>query len=97
LLLSLIGFVPALLAMAGTLLLVLVATMLSLSWGIGKAKAKVKFTQLFSKSREINFLPAARFFAWSAGPTRRGTWSGCSTTPGRTSWCRCRRSMRWGS
>jgi hypothetical protein len=66
LLLAMIGFVPALLAMAVTLLIVLVATMLSLSWGIGKAKAKVKFTQLFSKSPEINILSAARFFLFGA-------------------------------
>jgi hypothetical protein len=66
LLLSLLGFVPALLTMAGMLLVILVATMLSLSWGIGKTKAKVKFKQLFSKSPEINVLSAARFFLFGA-------------------------------
>jgi hypothetical protein len=66
LLLTVMGFVPALLTMAGMLLVILVATMMSLSWGIGKAKAKVKFTQIFSKSPEINVLSAARFFLFGA-------------------------------
>ncbi len=66
LLLTVMGFVPVLLTMAGMLLVILVATMLSLSWGIGKAKAKVKFTQIFSKSPEINVLSAARFFLFGA-------------------------------
>jgi predicted MFS family arabinose efflux permease len=66
LLLSSLGFVPALLTMAGALFVILAATMLSLSWGIGKTKAKVKFTQLFSKSSEINVLSAARFFLFGA-------------------------------
>jgi hypothetical protein len=66
LLLSLLGFVPAVLAMAGALLLVLVGSMLFLSWGLGKAKAKVKFTQIFSKSPEVNVLSAARFFLFGS-------------------------------
>ena len=66
LLLTLMGFVPAVLSMAGAMVVVLVATMWSLSWGIGKAKAKVKFTQIFSKSREVNVLSAARFFLFGA-------------------------------
>ena len=66
LLLAVLGFVPTLLTMAGVLLMILVVTAMSLSWGIGKAKAKVKFTQIFSKSREINILSAARFFLFGA-------------------------------
>ncbi len=66
LLLAVLGFVPALLAMAGALLVILIVTMTSLSWGIGKTKAKVKFTQIFSKSPEINVLSAARFFLFGA-------------------------------
>jgi hypothetical protein len=65
-LLSLLGFVPALLTMAGALAVILVATMMVLSWGIGKAKAKVKFTHIFSKSLEINVLSVARFFLFGA-------------------------------
>ena len=61
LLLSAVGYVSALVLMAASLLLVL----LSSRWlpaGMGKLKTKVKFSQLFSKSPEINLLSAARFF-----------------------------------
>lgn len=64
-LLAAFGYVNALLIMAGALFLVL----LSSRWlpsGMGKIKAKVKFRQLFSKSREINILSAARFFLFGA-------------------------------
>jgi Major Facilitator Superfamily len=66
LLLTLLGFVPAVLTMAGVLVVILLATVLTLSWGIGKAKAKVKFTQIFSKTPEINVLSAARFFLFGS-------------------------------
>ncbi|OWY67063.1 MFS transporter [cyanobacterium TDX16] len=59
------GFVNALLIMAGGLCLIL-GTGVLLPQGMGKIKAKVKFTQLFSKSREINILSAARFFLFGA-------------------------------
>jgi predicted MFS family arabinose efflux permease len=65
LLLAVFGYVNALLIMAGGLVLVL----LSSRWlpsGMGKIKAKIKFRQLFSKSREINILSAARFFLFGA-------------------------------
>jgi hypothetical protein len=39
---------------------------ISLPREIGRAKNKVKFKQLFSKSREINLLSAARFFLFGA-------------------------------
>lgn len=64
-LLATLGYVNALLTMAGLLLLI----MISSRWlpsGMGKIKAKIKFTQLFSKSREINMLSAARFFLFGA-------------------------------
>jgi predicted MFS family arabinose efflux permease len=64
-LLARFGYVRALLIMAAGLLLIL----LSSRWlpaGMGKVKAKVKFRQLFSKSREINILSAARFFLFGA-------------------------------
>ncbi|WP_421657495.1 organoarsenical effux MFS transporter ArsJ [Leptothermofonsia sp. ETS-13] len=64
-LLSLVGFVPALWIMAG-MLFALMFTGLMLPRGMGKIKAKVKFTQLFSKSREINILSAARFFLFGS-------------------------------
>ncbi len=64
-LLAVFGYVNALLIMAGGLFLIL----LSSRWlpsGMGKIKAKIKFRQLFSKSREINILSAARFFLFGA-------------------------------
>jgi len=64
-LLAQVGFVNALLVMAGGLCLIL-GTGVLLPQGMGKIKAKVKFTQLFSKSREINVLSAARFFLFGA-------------------------------
>ena len=39
---------------------------LSLPRELGKAKAKAKFAQIFSKSREVNVLSAARFFLFGA-------------------------------
>ena len=64
-LLGSVGFVGALLIMAAGLFLLLF-TGLALPKGMGKIKAKVKFTQLFSKSQEINILSAARFFLFGS-------------------------------
>jgi MFS family permease len=64
-LLASFGYVNALLIMAGGLFLIL----LSSRWlpsSMGKIGAKIKFRQLFSKSREINILSAARFFLFGA-------------------------------
>jgi hypothetical protein len=86
-LLAVLGFVPALLTMAAVLLVVLAATMLSLSWGIGKTRARVKFTQIFSKSPEVNILSAARFFLF--GSRMCGSWLACPFS--------CKRSLAGGS
>ncbi|AUT02596.1 MFS transporter [Nostoc sp. CENA543] len=59
------GFVNSLLIMAGGLFL-LMFTGLMLPKGMGKIKKKVKFSQLFSKSPEINILSAARFFLFGS-------------------------------
>ncbi|MEO0407338.1 MAG: organoarsenical effux MFS transporter ArsJ [Cyanobacteria bacterium P01_A01_bin.135] len=64
-LLATVGYVNALLIMAGALLLVFISGRW-LPSGMGKINAKVKFSQLFSKSREINILSAARFFLFGA-------------------------------
>jgi predicted MFS family arabinose efflux permease len=64
-LLTVFGFTNALLIMAGGLFLILL-TGRWLPSGMGKIKTKVKFRQLFSKSREINILSAARFFLFGA-------------------------------
>jgi MFS family permease len=64
-LLELFGFVPSLWIMAIGLFAI-TFTGLLLPKGMGKIKTKVKFTQLFSKSREINILSAARFFLFGS-------------------------------
>ncbi len=64
-LLGAFGFIHSLWIMAGCLVLLLF-TGLFLPKGMGKIKAKVKFNQLFSKSREINILSAARFFLFGS-------------------------------
>lgn len=65
-LLQLVGFRNALLILAGSLLTVLVITMLLLPHELGKAKSKPKFSQVFSNTPAINWLSAARFFLFGA-------------------------------
>jgi len=65
-LLTLIGFQSALLVMAGALGLVWVFSVLRLRQDLGKAKNKPKFKDIFSKSRAINVLSAARMFLFGA-------------------------------
>jgi MFS family permease len=64
-LLTSFGFDNALWIMAAGLFLIMF-TGFMLPRGMGKIKAKVKFSQLFSKSREINILSAARFFLFGS-------------------------------
>jgi len=61
-----LGFTHSLWLMAAALGLVLLAAMIFLNQDMGKSKKKVKFTQLFSKSREINWLSASRFFLFAS-------------------------------
>jgi predicted MFS family arabinose efflux permease len=65
-LLNVAGFQGALWFMAGGLLLVWLGSWLSLPPAMGRAKSKVKFKELFSKTREINVLSAARLFLFGA-------------------------------
>lgn len=65
-LLAAFGFVGALVGMAAALVVVLLATVASLSGDLGRSKKKVKFTSLLSKSSEINWLSAARLFLFAA-------------------------------
>ncbi len=65
-LLAWIGFQAALVVMAGALLLVLTGSLLLLQKNLGKAKQKTKFRDIFSKSRAINSLSAARLFLFAA-------------------------------
>ncbi|MCW8899337.1 MAG: organoarsenical effux MFS transporter ArsJ [Gammaproteobacteria bacterium] len=66
LLLQTLEFRGALAVLSASLLLVLIITMLLLPSGLGKSKAKPKFTQVFSKAPAINWLSAARFFLFGA-------------------------------
>jgi predicted MFS family arabinose efflux permease len=65
-LLTALGFAGSLVAMAAGLLVVLLGTVMALPGGMGKAKSKVKFTTLLSKSPAVNWLSAARLFLFSA-------------------------------
>ncbi|WP_017651956.1 organoarsenical effux MFS transporter ArsJ [Fortiea contorta] len=64
-LLAAVGFINSLWIMAGGLSLIMF-TGLMLPRGMGKIKKKIKFSQLFSKSQEINVLSAARFFLFGS-------------------------------
>jgi predicted MFS family arabinose efflux permease len=66
LLLVVLGFKPALWAMAAVLLVTLIVSFAFLPGAMGKAKAKTRFSQLFSKKRDINVLSGARFFLFGA-------------------------------
>ena len=66
LLLTVLGFEQSLWALAVGLVVILFTTVVFLRSELGKSKEKVKFTQIFSKSRAINLLSAARFFLFGA-------------------------------
>lgn len=65
-LLSTMSFSAAVVAMAAALGLVWIVSLVLLRQDLGKAKNKPKFNELFSKSRAINILSAARLFLFSA-------------------------------
>ena len=65
-LLALIGFTGAVVAMAAALLIIWLTSLILLKKDLGKAKTKPKFSALFSKSRAINVLSAARLFLFGA-------------------------------
>lgn len=65
-LLGTLGFVGSLVAMAAGLLIVLLGTVLALPSGMGKAKSKIKFATIFSKSAAVNWLSAARLFLFAS-------------------------------
>ncbi|KLV07044.1 MFS transporter permease [Photobacterium aquae] len=66
LLLAVIGFKGAVVAMAAVLFVVLILSLMWLEKDMGKAKQKIKFSQIFSKSSSINILSAARMFLFGA-------------------------------
>ena len=66
LLLSLFGFIGALVGLIVLLSIAWVISLVFLKGDIGKAKTKPKFKELFSKSRAINLLSAARLCLFAA-------------------------------
>ncbi len=60
-LLAWLGFQGAMAAMAGSLLLVWILSLVLLKQDLGKKSFKPKFTELLSKSASLNWLSAARF------------------------------------
>ncbi len=65
-LLALIGFKGSVLAMAAVLSVIWLASLFLLQQDLGKAKNKPKFSEVFSKSRGVNILSAARLFLFGA-------------------------------
>lgn len=65
-LLQWLEFRGALIALATFLLVILIVTFYMLPNDLGKAKAKPKFTQVFSQTAAINWVSAARFFLFGA-------------------------------
>lgn len=65
-LLTLLGFTGAIAIMAVALAIVWIFSLIMLQRDLGKAKNKPKISTIFSKSRTINFLSAARLFLFGA-------------------------------
>jgi MFS family permease len=65
-LLTWVGYHAALLAMAASVAIALAVVLLWLTGDIGRAKEKVKFSGIFSKTPTINILSGARFFLFGA-------------------------------
>lgn len=66
LLLTLFSFKGAMLIMASALAVTWIFSVISLKQDLGKAKNKPKFKEIFSKSKAINVLSAARLFLFGA-------------------------------
>ncbi|WP_170418138.1 organoarsenical effux MFS transporter ArsJ [Ruegeria arenilitoris] len=60
------GFTAAVLGMAGVLFLILVAVLLAMPPGLPKGRKGAKFSEVFSKSANVNRLSAARVFLFGA-------------------------------
>ncbi|WP_323784204.1 organoarsenical effux MFS transporter ArsJ [Thalassovita sp.] len=65
-LLATLGFVWAVLAMALVLAAILITVLLSMPPGLPKGRKGVKFSEVFSKSANVNWLSAARVFLFCA-------------------------------
>jgi hypothetical protein len=65
-LLATVGFVWAVLAMAAVLALILIAVLLAMPPGLPGGRKGAKFSEVFSKSANVNWLSAARVFLFGA-------------------------------
>jgi hypothetical protein len=65
-LLAVFGFVPATLSMAAALAVILMAVLIIMPPGLPKGRKGAKFTELFSRSTNVNWLAAARVFLFGA-------------------------------
>ncbi len=65
-LLGLFGFATAVWGMAAVLTLILVTVVLRMPAGLPRGKKNAKFSEVFSKDRNINWLSAARVFLFGA-------------------------------
>ena len=65
-LLSVAGFRSSVVGMAGALAAIWIASLFLLTRDLGKAKSKPKFRDIWSKSRAVNVLSAARLFLFGA-------------------------------
>ena len=65
-LLSTVGFKGAMLLMASILSIVAILSLIFLKADLGKASTKPKFSQMFSSSKQLNNLSAARLFLFAA-------------------------------
>ncbi|MDU8913372.1 organoarsenical effux MFS transporter ArsJ [Aestuariicoccus sp. MJ-SS9] len=64
--LALFGFVPSVLGMAALLAAILAVLVLRMPPGLPGGKKSVKFTEVLSKNRDVNWLSAARVFLFGA-------------------------------
>jgi hypothetical protein len=65
-LLSTVGFVPAIYAMASVLAVILVAVVVLMPSGLPQGRKSAKFSEVFSKSPNVNWLSASRVFLFGA-------------------------------
>ncbi|MDE9450474.1 organoarsenical effux MFS transporter ArsJ [Aliiroseovarius sp. Z3] len=65
-LLATFGFVPAVLGMASILAVILVAILIAMPPGLPKGRKGAKFSEVFSKSSNVNWLSLARVFLFGA-------------------------------
>ncbi|SFS69235.1 hypothetical protein SAMN04488040_1635 [Sulfitobacter marinus] len=65
-LLAVLGFVPSVLTMAAILFAILIGVVIGMPTGLPVGRKDAKFSEVFSKNRNINWLSAARLFLFGA-------------------------------